>query len=155
MLGQLHLCTWYKIFVINHQKPNFTLNFSRNWRVNPCITHISFHLKHQDQHFTVLLQSCAAKRIRALWSYMSRTLLPKHHPANQWVYWTFLSISPRWFWLWIHPCKHIPKPLWRFLFQACRGCQEPSALNETLLCKMEPNQHRAKSWPSRVTAPRE
>lgn len=106
MLGQLHLCTLYKIFVINHLKLNLTLNFSKKLKsVSHTCTHISFHLKHQDQHFSVLLQSCAAKRIRAFEATWARALLPKHHPANQWVYWTFLSISPRWFWLWIHPCN--------------------------------------------------
>lgn len=45
--------------------------------------------------------------------------------------------------------QHASKPLWRSLFQAWKGCQEPSALSETLLYKMELNQHRAKSWPSR------
>lgn len=47
------------------------------------------------------------------------------------------------------PLQHASEPLWRSLFQAWKVCQEWSALSETLLCKMELNQHRAKSRPSR------
>lgn len=61
MLGQLHLCTWYKIFVINHQKPNFTLNFSRNWRVNPCITHMHTHFFSSETPRSALL--CSATKL--------------------------------------------------------------------------------------------
>lgn len=50
--------------------------------------------------------------------------------------------------------QHVPEPLWRSLFWACRGCQEPSALSETLLGEMEQNQHRAKPWPGRVNSSR-